>query len=67
VRQIRRGVFPNVEALQMAIRRSIDTTNADPHPFLWTKTADDILESVRRFCQRRKDISKRQEISNSGR
>ena len=64
-RQIRRGVFPTIEALEAAIRRYIEATNADPHPFVWTKSADDILDSVRRFCQRTMDVSKRQETSNS--
>jgi hypothetical protein len=27
-------------------------TNKDPKPFVWTKTADEILDSVKRFCQR---------------
>jgi hypothetical protein len=39
------------------IRRYVDITNAHPKPFIWTKTADEILASVARFCQR---------ISNSG-
>ncbi|HEY8612494.1 MAG TPA: IS630 family transposase, partial [Roseomonas sp.] len=30
----------------------IDQTNAEPKPFVWTKSADDILASVGRFCQR---------------
>lgn len=66
LRQIRRGVFPSVEALETAIRRYIEATNADPHPFAWTKSADDILESVRRFCQRTNNITERQAITNSG-
>ena len=64
-RQIRRGVFPTVEALEAAIRRHIEATNADPRPFVWTKGADDIPDSVRRFCQRTAGVSKRQETSNS--
>ena len=67
LRQIRRGVFPTVEALEAAIRRHIDATNADPRPFAWTKSADEILESVRRFCQRTADVRQRQETSNSPR
>ena len=65
LRQIRRGVFPAVEALEAAIRRHIEATNADPRPFVWTKSADEILDSVRRFCRRTADVSKRQETSNS--
>ena len=64
-RQIRRGVFPTVETLEAAIRRYLEATNAEPRPFVWTKSADDILDSVRRFCQRTNDVHKRQETSNS--
>ena len=65
LRQLRRGVFPTVEALEAAIRRHIEATNADPRPFVWTKSAEEILDSVRRFCQRTTDASKRQDTSNS--
>jgi DDE superfamily endonuclease len=65
LRQIRRGVFPTVEALEAAIRRHIDTTNAGPRPFVWTKSADDILDSVKRFCRCTADVGKRQETFNS--
>jgi transposase len=52
LRQIRRGVFPTVGALETAIRRHIEATTAEPRPFVWTKAADEILDSVRRFCLR---------------
>ena len=51
-RQLRRGVHPSVRALKAAIRQHITQTNAHPQPFTWTKTADEILASVARFCQR---------------
>lgn len=51
-RALRRGVFSSVRELEAAIMAYIDATNADPGPFRWTKTADDILASVKRFCQR---------------
>lgn len=51
-RQLRRGVHPTVRALKKAIRQYITATNQQPKPFKWTKTADDILASVARFCQR---------------
>jgi hypothetical protein len=35
-----------------AIHAYIAETNAEPKPFIWTKTADEILGSVARFCQR---------------
>ncbi len=51
-RQLRRGVHPTVRALKAAIRQYLTGTNQQPKPFKWTKTADDILASVARFCQR---------------
>lgn len=51
-RQLRRGVHPSVQALKAAIRHYIAITNRHPTPFRWTKTADEILASVARFCQR---------------
>src|SRR5229473_8188024 len=39
-----------VTALQAAITSFIDQHNADPKPFRWTKSADDILASIERFC-----------------
>jgi len=39
-------------ALEAAIREYLAITNEAPTPFIWTKTADEILASVARFCQR---------------
>jgi len=50
--QLRRGVFRSARTLETAIRNYIDTHNEQPKPFIWTKTADEILASVARFCQR---------------
>ena len=36
--------------LERAILDDIDTVNADPKPFRWTKSADDILATIKRFC-----------------
>src|SRR5712672_351786 len=49
---IRRGVFRSTRQLETTIRNYIDIHNEEPKPFIWTKTADEILESVARFCQR---------------
>jgi transposase len=49
-RQIRRGIHRSVAALKSAITNFIDQHNADPKPFRWTKSADDILASIERFC-----------------
>jgi hypothetical protein len=51
-RALRRGVFRSVAELERAIRAYIEATNAHPKPFRWTKTADDILASIQRFCLR---------------
>jgi len=51
-KQIRRGVHRSVAELQRAIKEFIDVSNDDPQPFVWTKTADQILASIARFAQR---------------
>jgi transposase len=51
-KQIKRGVHRSTRALETAIRQYIDHTNTHPKPFVWTKTADDILASVAQFCNR---------------
>jgi hypothetical protein len=48
----RRNDDHGTNALEIAIRRYIEASNADPKPFVWTKTADDILDSVKLSCQR---------------
>jgi transposase len=49
-RQIRRGIHQSVAALKLAITTFIEQHNADPKPFRWTKSADDIFASIERFC-----------------
>lgn len=51
-RRIRRGVFRSVKELEAAIREYIEVNNEDPQPFVWTKTADQILASIARYAQR---------------
>jgi hypothetical protein len=51
-KQIRRGVHTSVQKLEDDIRTFIQTHNTDPKPFRWTKSADDILASIERFCLR---------------
>jgi len=45
---LRRGVFKSVPDLIAAIETYLQATNADPTPFVWTATAEQILEKVRR-------------------
>ncbi len=49
-KQIKRGVHRSVAALHAAIQSFIDQHNNQPKPFRWTKSADDILASIERFC-----------------
>ena len=49
---IRRGTHRSTRQLEQAIRHYIKINNANPKPFVWTKTADDILASIERFCLR---------------
>jgi transposase len=51
-KRIRRGVFRSVKELEAAIRDYIEAHNEDPTPFVWTKTADQILNSIARYAQR---------------
>jgi transposase len=53
--RIRRGVFQCLMALQSALNRWIDELNQNPKPFVWTKSADKILQKVDR-CQRASSV-----------
>jgi transposase len=48
--KIRRGAHKSVQALEADIRSWITDWNSNPRPFTWTKTAEEILESLARFC-----------------
>src|SRR3954468_17780329 len=49
-KQIRRAAHRSVRELETAIKSYLAITNHSPMPFVWTKTADEILASVARFC-----------------
>ena len=51
-RCIRRATHRSTQALEKSIRQYVDLNNEDPTPFVWTKTAEDILASIERFCLR---------------
>lgn len=51
-KQLRRGVHRSTKELEAAIRSFIQVHNQNPKPFVWHKTADQILDSVARFCIR---------------
>jgi transposase len=51
-KQLRRGVHRSTRQLEIALRSYVEIHNEDPRPFVWSKTADEILENVARFCKR---------------
>jgi transposase len=51
-KKLKRSAHRSVRALNADIRAWIETWNEDPQPFVWTKTADQILESIARYCTR---------------
>ena len=50
--KLRRGAHRSVRQLNADIRAWIETWNDDPKPYVWTKTADQILESIATYCTR---------------
>lgn len=54
-KQLRRGIHRSTVELEQTIYRYLETTNHKPKPFVWTKTADQILASIARFCHRTSD------------
>jgi transposase len=56
-KQLRRSAHRSTRELELAVERYLEITNQHAKPFQWTKTADQILETVARFCKR---------INNSG-
>jgi transposase len=51
-RQLKRGTHRSVEELEAAVLAYVEHHNTRPKPFRWTRTADQILASVGRFCER---------------
>ena len=51
-KQIRRGTHRSTRALEAAIRDFLKYSNENPKPFVWVKTADEILAAIKRFCLR---------------
>jgi transposase len=51
-RCVRRGTHRSTRELEQALHQYIELNNTDPKPFAWSKTADDILASIERFCLR---------------
>ena len=49
-RRLKRGVHRSTQALEKDIRSFLKDTNEDPKPYVWKKSADEILENLRRYC-----------------
>jgi hypothetical protein len=58
-KRIRRGTHESTKSLVSAIRNYVDGWNDDPRAFVWTKTANDILAALGRFCSRISDFAAR--------
>ena len=54
-RKLRRSAHRSVTELETDIRKWINEWNKDPRPFVWTKTADQILETLAAYCERIND------------
>jgi transposase len=54
-RQLKRAAHRSVLALERSIREFLEVTNEEPRPFIWTKSADQILSSLSRYCGRISD------------
>ncbi len=52
-KQIRRGIHRSTRELEHAIYTYIERRNHEPKPFIWTRTADQILATVARSCERK--------------
>jgi transposase len=50
-KQLRRGTHRSVLALESAIREYLQSVNDNPQPFIWTKSADEIISSVNRVLK----------------
>jgi hypothetical protein len=54
-KQLRRDSFRSTRELEITIRDYLQQHNAQPKPFVWTKSADQILDSIARYCRRIND------------
>ena len=54
-KKIKRGAHTSVQGLERDIRDWVATWNEDPRPYVWVKTADQILASLARYCARISD------------
>jgi len=65
MKQIRRGTYRSVAQLKAGIQEFIDAHRDNPKPFVWTKSADEILASIARFAQRTADARAALQLSRT--
>ena len=68
-RAIKRGSHRSTRELERAIQSFLDAHNADPKPFVWVKSADEILASIARFATKTAQLGEPticQEFNDSG-
>ncbi|MDQ4097963.1 MAG: IS630 family transposase, partial [Actinomycetota bacterium] len=51
-KRIKRGSHMSVRALEADIKGWIAQWYEDPRPYVWVMTADQILASIARYCER---------------
>ena len=54
-RMLRRSAHRNVTELEADLRQRTNAWNTNPRPFTWTKTADEIFETIAAYCKRIND------------
>jgi transposase len=54
-KQLRRGAYRSTRELESAIERYLEIHNEQPKPFMWSKSADEILSTLAQFCKRISD------------
>lgn len=64
-KRLKRGNFKSKDGLEQAIAAFIAQTNEAPKPFVWTRSADDILANIKRFCERHLPLDNSQRFSES--
>jgi len=54
-RKLRRSARRSVRELEVDLRKWTNEWNKNPKPFVWTKTADDIFDTLAAYCERIND------------
>ena len=51
-KRIRRGTFRSTAELEQAIKQYLEAYNQNSKPFVWTKSASEILQNLKNYCER---------------